>query len=133
MTLLGVKSDALKMTTSMPQAYVDELKMTCMKFIHTKSGDLTTLDSLVGRMTWAASCIPQASTFVAAVRHRVTAARAAHQSVVQLTRRAVSDLRWWVTAIDEGLATGGISYIPVKVEVVHIFKGDAGSEWHLQQ
>ena len=86
--------------------------------------------SLVGLMTWASSCMPQASAFVTALRYAEAKARMGNLRFVHLTARIKADLRWWQRAADL-TSCRNASILQTKVTAARVLHGDAGTEWGL--
>ena len=99
--MLGVVYDMLEFTAHMPATKLKEIQAGCEKVV---DGTVTQADalSLVGLQTWAAACIPQARTFIPALRH----AAEASEGEFRCTRRVRLDAEWWLQAIASGMAAG---------------------------
>ena len=122
--MLGVVYDMNTYTAAMPQGKLQLIKDGCEKVL---VGCVTKKEamSLVGLQTWAAACIPQARTFIPALRH---AAEIATKDV-HCTQRARLDAQWWLGVINKGLARDGVAILPSEVTPDIVMAGDAGSEW----
>ena len=127
--VLGVVYDAEAMTAAMPAKTLTELRAGCATVVAKRHIPTKAAASLVGVMSWAAACIPHARTFVSALRHAENVARKAGNANIKATNRVVADARWWVEAIDGGMAAHGVTVIPAVKRVACLFKGDAGSLW----
>ena len=127
--LLGVVYDTVNMTATMPQGTLERLQQACSIGLET---GMTTkaAASLVGLMTWASSCMPQASAFVTALRYAETKARMENLRFVHLTARIKADLRWWQRAADL-TSCRNASILQTKVTAARVLHGDAGTEWGL--
>ena len=122
--MLGVVYDMLEFTAHMPATKLKAIQAGCEKVV---DGTVTQADalSLVGLQTWAAACIPQARTFIPALRH----AAEASEGEFRCTRRVRLDAEWWLQAIASGMAAGGVAILPTATAPDVVMAGDAGSEW----
>ena len=128
--LLGVVYDTDAMTASMPDGTLARIDDACSRAL--ASGlDTKAATSLVGLMTWASACIPQAAPFVTALRYMADEAATKHLKFIRITARVRQDLSWWQQAIATHMAPGGTSILPRKVQAVHTLSADAGTEWGL--
>jgi site-specific DNA-cytosine methylase len=126
---LGVVYDMDRMVAVMPARQLDAVYDGCASVLAggTTVGQAT---SLVGVLTWVSDCMDQAAPFVAALRSAADKARAAGQAEIQTSRRVLADMKWWMTAVECGMAAEGVAILPTVVRKVHAgWKGDAGSEW----
>ena len=126
--MASVVYDMVNMTAAMPAQQLLRLDEQCSALA---THDMTVSDaqSLVGVMTWAAACIPQAHTFVAAIRHACATARASKAKFIKRSQRVRADATWWVAAVRSGLASNGVAVLPVQQAPAVVIAGDAGSEW----
>ena len=86
-------------------------------------------ESLLGVITWASQCMPQVMPFTARLWDAKNRAVEGKFRRLQVSQGLRDDMRWWLTAIEEGLGRAGTAIICVERASAVVAHADAGTEW----
>ena len=128
LTVLGVEYDLMRGVVRMPQRQIDKIVAGCKAILRGPYG-VKEAESLLGVITWASQCMPQVMPFTARLWDAKNRAVEGKFRRLQVSQGLRDDMRWWLTAIEEGLGRAGTAIICVERASAVVAHADAGTEW----
>ena len=110
LTFLGIRIDSSRMTMSLPEAKIVELKQLVSHWLHKKAVTKRELLSLIGHLSFASKVVPSGRTFTLRMIDLSTT-RSCLDHYIRLNTEFHSDLVWWHLFLDKCTHTSRASDI----------------------
>jgi hypothetical protein len=98
-TFLGVKIDCVKITLSLPDKKLAEVKLLLVSWLKKSKVTKRGLQQIIGKLSWCARVIRGGRTFVRNLINLLPRVKQAHH-FVRLNAAGKSDLKWWSTGLE---------------------------------
>ena len=93
-TFLGVELNSIDMTLSLPPEKIQVFRQELQSFLNRKRASKMQLQSLAGRLSWAASVVKGGRVFLRRIFNKIAMLRhGSHRA--QLSAETRQDIRWW--------------------------------------
>jgi hypothetical protein len=119
LTFLGVEIDTAKFTLSLPRDKLNQLQRELWGFVGKKSADKTQLQSLAGRLGWAAQVVHGGRTHTRRIIDKANTLYRQHHRT-RITQAVLLDIYWWLDFLSIFNGTSPIveyrAYTPVTID-----------------
>lgn len=97
-TFLGIELDSIEMTLRLPQDKLDLLRQELKSFLNRNRASKRQLQSLAGRLSWAASVVRGGRVFLRRIFNKISMLRhGSHRT--QLSTEVRQDINWWFQCV----------------------------------
>lgn len=96
---LGVELDSLEMCSRLPMDKLVQLRETLAKFSRLKRASKRQMQSLAGKLNWAAAVVRGGRVFLRSILNDINALKAGRDRM-RLSAHVKADINWWLACMD---------------------------------